>query len=123
MIDIKQAIDSSSESHIREWCKANDVNRARIERLPLIHYACRVGEPNSVRALYESGANPNVVDLHNRTAIDEANWYGEYRMGTYTEQSQEIVAFLKSVGGKSARPQDIPFWRRNLMSFFRRGGA
>ena len=123
MIDIKQAIRSGSESDIREWCQANDVNRARIERVPLIHYACMVGEPNSVRALYESGADPNVADLYNRTAIDEAYWHGEHRMGAYTEQSKEIVEFLKSVGGRSVQPQDIPFWRRNLMSFFRKRGA
>jgi hypothetical protein len=123
MIDIKQAIDLGSETDIREWCKNNDINRARIERLPLIHYACLTGHPNSVRVLYACGANPNAVDLYNRTAMDEAYWHGEYRIGTYSEESQEIVAFLKSVGGRSARPQDIPFWRRNLMSFFRRRGA
>jgi hypothetical protein len=119
MVDIKHAIESGSESDIREWCKANDPNRARIERLPLIHYACQIGEPKSVRALHECGANPNVIDLYNRTAIDEAYWHGEQRMGMYTEQAKEIAKFLKSVGGQ-ARPQDIPFWRRDIMSFFRR---
>jgi hypothetical protein len=123
MIDIKQAIDSGSQSDIREWCKANDANRARVDRLPLIHYACRIGEPTSVRALHECGADPNVVDLYNRTAIDEAYWHGEHRMGAYTDSAKEIVVFLKSVGARPVRPQDIPFWRRNLMSFFRRGGA
>jgi hypothetical protein len=123
MIDIKQAVDLGLEAEIRAWCRTNNVRHARIEDIPLIHYACRIGQPTSVRALHAAGADPNEVNKENRTAIDEANWYGEYRMGAYTEQSQDIVAFLKSVGGRPARARDIPFWRRDLFSLFRKGGA
>ena len=123
MINIKEAIDSGSEDDILQWCKENDISRARINGVPVIHYACRIGQAASVRILHAGVADPNAIDADNRTAIDEANWYGEYRMGAYTERSKEIVSFLRSVGGRPSQPHDIPFWRRPLSSFFRKRGA
>src|SRR5262245_23203699 len=123
MIDIKQAADLGLEAEIRAWCRTNNVRRVRIEAIHLMHYACRIDQLTSVRAHHAAGAEPNEVSKKNRTANDEANSYGEYRMGAYTEQSRDIVAFLESVGGRPATARDIPFWRRDLFSFLRKGGA
>jgi hypothetical protein len=59
--------------------------------------AAKAGDPEIVGLLLEAGADPTPKDKLGYTAEMIAYWYGEYRMGSYTPESQRIVAMLRKV--------------------------
>ena len=52
-------------------------------------------KPRIVRLLLQSGANAAHRDHEGYDVVRTANWHGEYRMGAYTKESQEIIAIVK----------------------------
>ena len=57
--------------------------------------AAEYQKPQIVRLLLASGANAAHRDHDGYDGVTTANYYGEYRMGAYTKESQEIVAMIK----------------------------
>jgi ankyrin repeat protein len=57
--------------------------------------AAEYQKPQIVRLLLQFGANVAHRDHDGYDAILTANYFGEYRMGAYTNESQEIVTMIK----------------------------
>ena len=63
-------------------------------------------KPQIVRLLLQFGANVAHRDHDGYDAILTANYFGEYRMGAYTKESQEIGTMLKEhMAGDADRPE------------------
>jgi uncharacterized protein len=57
--------------------------------------AAKAGDPEIVELLLAVGADPTPKDKLGYTAEMIAYWYGEYRMGSYTPESEKIVEMLR----------------------------
>ncbi len=109
---IKEAIAASNYDEIKDWCSRNDVNFSFVDAaLPPIHYACTIGNFESVKILHELGARLDTKTADGYYPIDIAYWHGEYRMGAYTEECLKIVAYLKEHGGKQHDPLESGHWK------------
>jgi ankyrin repeat protein len=62
---------------------------------PLI-FAAEFQHPAIVKLLLTHGADPLHKESNGYDASDVAAWYGEWRMGAYTDESAEIQAILKA---------------------------
>lgn len=67
----------------------------------LLH-ACEVQSFEILKSLVDAGANVNHKDSLGYHPIDIAYWYGEFRMGSYTLESQKMVKYLEQHGGTSS---------------------
>ena len=70
-------------------------------RTPLM-FAAQAGSPVLVKLFLNAGADPSPKDKLGYTAEMIANWYGEWRMCAYAEESQEIVRLLRQSAGRSS---------------------
>lgn len=64
-------------------------------RTPLI-FAAQFQHPAIVRLLLTHGADPLHKESDGSDASDTAAFYGEWRMGAYTDESGEIQAILRA---------------------------
>ncbi len=64
-------------------------------RTPLI-FAAQFQQPAIVRLLLTHGVDALHKESSGYDASDAAAWYGEWRMGAYTEESAEIQAILSA---------------------------
>ncbi|XP_067669201.1 uncharacterized protein [Haliotis asinina] len=66
---------SKIASHVEQWCKSTpgkDINLGRYDGGTALHVAVDMGYTDMVRLLLKSGADPNLRNLHNESAIDIA---------------------------------------------------
>ena len=82
---VQQAIDSGFDPNTQ------DSER----RTPLI-FAAQFQHPAIVRLLLTHGADPLHKESDGYDASDAAAFFGEWRMGAYTEESAEIQAILRT---------------------------
>lgn len=68
-------------------------------KTPLM-FAAQAGSPMLVELLLNAGADPSPKDKLGYTAEMIANWYGEWRMGAYTDESQEVVRLLRQAAAR-----------------------
>jgi len=60
-----------------------------------LHWAAEYQDLSVVAALVDLGADTTIKDSLGYTPTDIAYWYGEFRMGAYTEICYKIVGRLK----------------------------
>ncbi len=72
-----------------------DPNAEYAEGRTALILAAEYQKPQIVRLLLQAGADVAHRDHDGYDAVLTANHFGEYRMGAYTKESQEIVAMLK----------------------------
>lgn len=59
-----------------------------------LHWAAQWQDLSVVAVLMDLGADPTIRDKNGHTPTDFAYWYGEFRMGAYTDVCHKIVQRL-----------------------------
>ena len=99
---LRLAVKSSDTMGVREILGANpDLLKHRDEKgaTPL-HWAAEVQDLSVVAALIDLGADVNIKDNLGYTPRDVAYWFGEFRMGAYTDVCHKIVQRLNEPPNK-----------------------
>jgi hypothetical protein len=99
---LRLAVKSSDTMGVREILGANpDLLKHRDEKgaTPL-HWAAEVQDLSVVAALIDLGADVNIKDNLGYTPRDVAYWFGEFRMGAYTDACHKIVQRLNEPPNK-----------------------
>lgn len=79
-----------------------DLESSDDRNMTALLHACEVQSFDILKALVDAGGNVNHKDDLGYKPVDIAHWYGEFRMGAYTTESQRMVKYLEKHGGKSS---------------------
>jgi len=103
----ERAVAEGNTPKIRElYSKNNDLlSIIDDEGSTPLHWAAKAQNLSSVACLIDLGASPTIKDRLGYTPKDVAYWYGEFRMGAYTDSCLKIVdRILKAEQGAAANP-------------------
>jgi len=96
LLRLRVAVKTSDTVTLREVLAANPelLNYQDEEGATPLHWAAEGQDLSVVAALVDLDADRNIKDSLGYTPRDTAYWFGEFRMGAYTDVCQKIVQRL-----------------------------
>lgn len=94
---VREAIRRGDAEYVQKAIDSGfDPNTQDAKRCTPLIFAAEFQHPAIVRLLLAHGADPLHKESNGYDASEVAAWYGEWRMGAYTEESAEIRTILKA---------------------------
>lgn len=94
---VREAIRHGDAEYVQKALESGfDPNTQDSEQCTPLIFAAEFQNPEIVRLLLTRGADPLHRESNGYDASDIAAFYGEWRMGAYTDESAEIQTILKA---------------------------
>jgi hypothetical protein len=100
---LRVAVKTSDTPTVREVLGGNPalLNFQDEEGATPLHWAAKLQDLSVVATLVDLGADVHITDKLGYTPKGVAYWYGEFRMGAYTDVCQKIVQRLDAAARKA----------------------
>lgn len=99
LIDAVKAKDTLAVKRI--IANGADLESVDENGMTVLLHACELQSFELLKLLVDAGADVNHPNAQGYHPLDIAYWQGEFRMGSYTAESQRMVSYLRRHGGKS----------------------
>lgn len=101
--ELIEAVKAKSRVEVRRIISDGcDLECSDEKSMTALLHACEAQSFDILKSLVDAGANVNHKNALGYQPVDIAYWHGEFRMGTYTIESQRMVKYLQKHGGKSS---------------------
>jgi len=108
-VGLLAAVRDSNTERVKEILSDHPemISRTDDKGMTALHWAAQYQTLASTACLIDHGANPHIKDNLGYVPRQVAQWYGEYRMGAYTESCLKIVDRIKKAE-RDSPPNDSP---------------